>query len=124
MPLGKVEPGREVGAAYFEVDDEFDEPFTAEDDEIDDPDLLEQAERAVRDLRPGRELDGAPAGWTLSPPAAPEPKAEVEDPRPVSYECPNCGRQAQRGWEICPWCRAPLPERPVGSIRGDFDEVE
>jgi hypothetical protein len=73
--------------------DEGDEWGQDGDEGIDDPELLERAEASVRAL-PLREHVVV---------------EETPEPAPLGGACPVCGRQAQKGWKICPWCRSALP---------------
>jgi hypothetical protein len=80
---------------------------------IDDPELLEQAEEEVRRL---------PLRLPFTEPIESSTADKAVEPRPVGWECPACGGQAQRGWKTCPWCRSPLPAyiwKPEGQDAGD-----
>jgi hypothetical protein len=106
-------------------------------DGIDDPDLLEYAEAAVRalplaglsaiagtykytpapDFTAGRahatgdkgtEDDEATDGDEVAV-GGDAVAGEIPEPVPTGGECPVCGRQAQKGWQTCPWCGGALP---------------
>jgi hypothetical protein len=83
------------------------------DEYIDDPELLERAEEDVRRL---------PLRLPFTEPIKDPTADKAGEPRPVGWECPACGGQAQRGWKTCPWCHRPLPAyiwEPEGQDPGD-----
>lgn len=97
-------------------EEDLDEEYDNVDDGIDDPELLAQAEARVRAL-PLYDLAGMTGTYAVIPDdqdvatAQPQPsqRSKVKAPAPTSEECPACGRQAQKGWETCPWCGAVIP---------------
>jgi hypothetical protein len=119
------------GLGMDSTPDDGDEWSEDGDEGIDDPELLERAEASVRAL-PLRELAGLAGTYKHTPPpdvatarvcttvdentdadevAAAEDAVveEKPEPAPLGGECPVCGRQAQKGWKTCPWCRSALP---------------
>lgn len=124
IPLGFAQAENGTDSTLYEIDewgDDFDDEglddsYDDADDIIDDPQLLARAEAHVKGL-PLYDLSGMSAsqGWTMPdgeitrpeprPPDRPKPRSPIS----VGGECPVCGRQAQNGWEVCPWCGAGLP---------------
>jgi hypothetical protein len=113
-------------------DTEYD--YYTEDDEVDDPDLLEWAEKYVKELPDvtyGRRLQvsdqeqqwvgkepghryryEAPAEIAANQAEDSDDESEdSEEPDLIGGECPACGRQAQPAWTKCPWCGTVFPRR-------------
>jgi hypothetical protein len=88
-------------------------PIDAEEDVadegIDDPELLDRATEQVRSL-------------PLRVVPVETPAKEPDVSAPTGWECPTCGRQAQRGWRTCPWCDSPLPARVWKRDGQDWEE--
>ena len=96
IPIGPTELGLLVAGP----DEDGPSNSGPTDEYIDDPELLERAEEDVRRV---------PLRLPFSEPIEASTADKADEPRPVGWECPACGRQAQRGWKACPWCRRPLP---------------